>query len=293
MVMIMDRENFINNVISSKKIEFEELILKKKIKFEPLILKKKFLDSEFLLNAHIIKGESDGGGIEVLYGTPENPISLHDERFRTGESKMYFICGCITDFQEDSETMIAIDARNNEEVVYKLYVQSMNDINGTSYLVTLDVSDYLNVMSVGEYPSLFYDIYYTDEKAGMWLGWLSTTYGSFTKSLLGSEQNPVDLSELNNPYIYKVTGYLKETPQVLEEYGYVRNNKLRGYLYVLNQENSYYPSIYIIGNKIFAKGGGDSFDDMKEFIPLPVVTDVDNGKVLVVENGEWVAKKIN
>lgn len=245
MVMIMDRENFVNNVISSKKIEFEELILKKKIKFEPLILKKKFLDSEFLLNAHIIKGESDGESIEVLYGTPENPISLHDERFTQGESRMYFICGCISDFPEDNMTMIGLDVANNEEAVYKLTVQVM-DVNKPTYLITLDASDYLNAMGAQEFDSFFYDIYYQENETNWtWQGWTSLTYGSFAKALIGNEDASVDLLQLNFPYLYRITGYLQKMPKAFEDSGYARGNKLLGYLYVFNEDSSQYPTVYI------------------------------------------------
>lgn len=293
MVMIMDRENFVNNVISSKKIEFEELILKKKIKFEPLILKKKFLDSEFLLNAHIIKGESDGESIEVLYGTPENPISLHDERFTQGESRMYFICGCISDFPEDNMTMIGLDVANNEEAVYKLTVQVM-DVNKPTYLITLDASDYLNAMGAQEFDSFFYDIYYQENETNWtWQGWTSLTYGSFAKALIGNEDASVDLLQLNFPYLYRITGYLQKMPKAFEDSGYARGNKLLGYLYVFNEDSSQYPTVYILGDKIFVKKGGNSLDNIKEFKPLPDVSVEDNGKVLVVENGEWVAKKMN
>lgn len=286
----MDRATFMENAIAGKKVKFEELIVNKKIKFEPLIIKKRILDAVFNIHAHVVNNNS-GGGIEVLYGTPEEPVSLHDKRFTSGESKMYFICGCISDFPEDSETMAALEAENNEEAVYRLYVQPMN-VNEPSYMVTLDASDYLNAMSLGEYSSLFYDIYYAEEENDFWLGWISTTYGSFTKSLIGTQDNPIDLTNLDNPYIYKVTGYLKEVPKVFKDSGYVSNNRLRGYLYVFNGENSYYPSVFIMGNEIFTKNGGDSLEKIKRFQPLPTVTNADDGKTLIVENGEWVIKKV-
>lgn len=284
MVMIMDRATLIENAIE-KKVKFEELIVNKKVKFEPLIIKKKILDAVFNIHAHAV---NSGGSIEVLYGTPEEPVSLHDERFTKGESKMYFICGCISDFPEDSEAMIIFDVATNEEPVYKLFVQAIGT-DVPQYLVTLDMSDYLNANGLGEYSSLFYDIFYDGE----WSGWYSTTYGSFTKSLLGSKTNPVDLINLDKPYIYKIFGFIKETPTAFENLGYVVDNKLRAYLYVINGENSYYPSIYLLGDKIFTQRGGNSLDDIKEFKPLPDVTADDNGKVLMVENGQWIVKSIN
>lgn len=284
MVMIMDRTTLIENAIE-KKVKFEEIIVNKKVKFEPLIIKKKILDAVFNIHAHAV---NSGGSIEVLYGTPEEPVSLHDERFTKGESKMYFICGCISDFPEDSEAMIIFDVAANEEPVYKLFVQKMGT-DVPQYLVTLDMSDYLNANGLGEYPSLFYDIFYDGE----WWGWYSTTYGSFTKSLLGYKTNPVDLTNLDMSYIYKIFGFIKETPTAFKNSGYVVDNKLRVYLYVINGENSNYPTIYLLGDKIFTQRGGNSLDDIKEFKPLPDVTTDDNGKVLMVEDGQWIVKSIN
>lgn len=285
----MDRTTFTENAVG-KKIKFEELIVNKKVKFEPLIIKKKILDAVFNIHAHAV---NSGGGIEVLYGTPEEPISLHDERFTKGESKMYFICGCISDYPEDNMTMLGLEVDTNEEVVYKLTTQVMNATDPT-YLVTLDVSDYLNAMGIQEFDSLFYDTYYHDEDTDSWSwqGWTTLTYGSFAKALIGNEDAPVDLLQLNSPYLYRITGYLQETPKAFVDAGYVRNNELLGYLYVFNEDNSRYPTVYILGDKIFVKKGGNSLDNIKEFKPLPDVSADDNGKVLMVENGQWVVKKV-
>ncbi|MGN0568792.1 MAG: pyocin knob domain-containing protein [Acutalibacteraceae bacterium] len=155
-------------------------------------------------------GQPIGGGCEVLVGTPEVPISLHDPRFVANDNKDYVIRGCISDYPMGDAFAEFFAPKENTGATYRI---TKCFVDSEQCIVTLDVSAFAALIesdaeTIGLISPRYHALYYD----GTWEEWIAGRDCVVTPLVGVDEENPIDLNTITESGVYTLSGYMSNLP---------------------------------------------------------------------------------
>lgn len=147
---------------------------------------------------------------EVLVGTPEAPISLHDPRFVANDNKDYVIRGCISDYPTGDAFAEFFAPKENTGATYRI---TKCFVDSEQCIVTLDVSALAGVFAADkESLALISPRYYTMYYDGTWEEWIAGRDCVVTPLAGVDKENPIDLNTITESGVYTLSGSMSNLP---------------------------------------------------------------------------------